>query len=144
VVEEVMVALDDESQQLAFIIHWKGGTHTRFTMPKPVSGVGRKTSMEDLEVIRELAVRYGDDEIARVLTKLGRRTATGKRWNESRVRATRKSHQIAGQRRSQSDPEVLSLARAAIRGTRGTDFSPIVRYVEGRRHLPVIELRRAA
>jgi DNA invertase Pin-like site-specific DNA recombinase len=113
VVEEVIVETDDEEKELTFTIHWKGGTHTRFEMPKPRSGVGRKTSMEDLQVIRQLAIRYGDDEIARVLTKLGRLTATGKRWNESRVRATRKTHQIPGQSRSQPDPEILTLAGAA-------------------------------
>jgi DNA invertase Pin-like site-specific DNA recombinase len=113
VVEEVIVRLDDESQELTFTIHWKGGTHTRFEMPKPKSGMGKKTSMEDLEIIRKLARRYGDDEIARVLTKLGRRTATEKRWNQSRVGATRKAYKIRGQRRSLIDPEILSLAGAA-------------------------------
>jgi len=46
-------------------------------------------------------------------SRIGRLTATGKRWNESRVRATRKTHQIPGQSRSQPDPEILTLAGAA-------------------------------
>lgn len=113
IVEEVIVRADHDGKNLAFTIHWKGGTHTRFEIPKPVTGVGRKTLMEDLEVIRALAVRYGDDEIARVLTKLGRRTATGRRWNASRVQAARKSYRIAGQSRCARDPDLLSLAGAA-------------------------------
>ncbi len=148
IVEEVIVKADEEGKQLAFTIHWKGGTHTRFEMPKPRSGVGRKTSMEDLEVVRVLAVRYGDDEIARVLTKLGRRTATGRRWNESRVRATRKGYQIAGQRRSRLDPEILSLARAAKHA--GVSDTAIRRLVdagilENRQRVPWApwEIRRA-
>ena len=60
-----------------------------------------------------MARRYGDDEIARVLTKLGRRTATGKRWNEFRVQAARKRYSIPGQSRTKTDPEILTLAGAA-------------------------------
>ncbi|MFQ5505401.1 MAG: recombinase family protein [Planctomycetota bacterium] len=113
VVEEVIVDLDDASDTLEFVIHWKGGTHTRLEMAKPRSGVGRKTDLEDLEIIRRMAERYGDDEIARVLTKLGRRTATGKRWNETRVRTVRRRYGIDGQRRAAGDPEIVTLGQAA-------------------------------
>ena len=110
VIEEVIVTLDQD--ELRFIIHWKGGTHTEFTMPKPKSGVGRKTSAEDIEVIRRMAVRYGDDDIARVLNKLGRRTATGKRWNEQRVATARQRSGIAGQKRTIADPDILTQGQA--------------------------------
>ena len=95
VIEEAVVNLDESTQRLRFVIHWKGGTHTEFEMDKPRSGAGQKTSMDDLELIRRMAVRYGDDEIARVLNKLGRRTGKGKRWNEQRVRTTRRNYSIS-------------------------------------------------
>ncbi len=113
VIEEVLVDEDEEAGELVFTLHWKGGVHTQFRMPKPPSGVGRKTSLADLDIIRRMAARYGDDEIARVLTKLKRRTATGKRWNALRVTSVRARYKIAGQRRSTPDPDVLSLAQAA-------------------------------
>ncbi len=113
VVEEVIVDEDEDAGELVFTIHWKGGVHTPFSMPKPPSGVGRQTSLEDLDIIRRMAVRYGDNEIARVLTKLKRRTATGKRWNAMRVTSIRARYKISGQRRSRPDPEVLSLAQAS-------------------------------
>ncbi len=113
VIEEVVVTLDEDTEMLSFVIHWKGGTHTGFEMTKPPSGVGKKTSMEDLEVIRRMAVRYGDDEIARVLNKLGRRTARDKRWNQQRVATARRRYSIAGRKRSTLDPEILSLGGAA-------------------------------
>ncbi len=113
VVEEVIVDMNDCGDMLHFIIHWKGGCHTDFEMEKPRSGVGQKTSLEDLEIIRRMSVRYGDDEIARVLTKLGRRTVRGKRWNEQRVFWIRRRYSISGQKRSKPDPEVLTLARSA-------------------------------
>lgn len=113
VIDEVIVNLDEPDQMLKFIIHWKGGCHTEFEMPKPPAGVGQKTSMEDLEIIRKMAGRYGDDEIARVLNKLGRKTATGKRWSEYRVRTIRGKYTISGHIRTPEDPEILTLGRAA-------------------------------
>ena len=113
VIDEAIVNLDEAKQQLHFVIHWKGDTHTEFEMDKPRSGAGQKTSIEDVELIRQMAVKYGDDEITRVLNKLGRRTGKGKRWNELRVRTVRRNYSIAGQKRSKPDPAVLSLGRAA-------------------------------
>jgi len=113
VVEEVIVYLDEDTSTLRFVIHWKGGTHTRFEMDKPKAGVGQKTTDEDLEIIRKMAIRYGDDEIAKVLVKLGRRKGKGKRWNQQRVATARRNHGIAGQKRSKPDPEILSMGQAA-------------------------------
>jgi hypothetical protein len=39
--------------------------------------------MEALEIIRRMAVRYGDDQIASVLNRLGYSTGKGKRWNQN-------------------------------------------------------------
>lgn len=94
VVEEAVVDLDEDGETLRFVVHWKGGAHTRFEMHKPASGVGRKTSLEDLDVIRKMAAHYSDDKTAAVLSKLGRRTATGKRWNQSRVGAVRRRYKL--------------------------------------------------
>lgn len=113
VVEEVIVNLEESSQTLRFIIHWKGGCHTEFMMPKPPSGVGLKTSEEDLEIIRKMAVRYGDRDIARVLNKLDRRTASGKRWNADRVGTIRAKYSIAGHIYTVKDGEILTLGQAA-------------------------------
>ncbi len=113
VVEEAVVDLDDETQLLSFVIHWKGGTHTRFEMPRPRGGVGQKTSDDDLEIIRKMAERYGDPDIANVLNRLGRRTGKGKRWNQHRVASARKAHSIAGRSRTLRDPDVLNMNEAA-------------------------------
>jgi hypothetical protein len=113
VVEEVVVNLDEATQRLRFIVHWKGGTHAQFEMDKPRSGAGRKTSMEALEIIQRMAGRYGDDQIAAVLNRLGHRTGQDKRWNEHRVATARRNHAMAGHKRTPEDPEILSLGQAA-------------------------------
>jgi len=111
IIKEVIV--NEEKQMLKFIIHWNGGCHTELEMPKPVSGIGQKTSLEDLEIIQRMAFRYGDDAIARVLNKLERKTATGKRWNESRVRIIRGKYSIAGHTHTIKDPDILTTGQSA-------------------------------
>jgi hypothetical protein len=127
VVEEVIVNLDEIGRRLKLVIHWKGGSHTPFETDQTRSGVGRPTAMEDLELIRRMAECHGDDEIARVLNKLGRKTGTGRAWNQSRVSATRKSYSIEGAAHVTPDPEILTLARAAKHtGTSDTTIKRLV------------------
>jgi DNA invertase Pin-like site-specific DNA recombinase len=113
VVEEVLVEEGESNQELRFIVHWKGGVHTPFAMPRALVPRGRKTSADDVEVIARMAARYGDDDIARVLNKLGRRTGGDKRWNVQRVARVRGRYSIAGRSRTHPDPEVLTLHTAA-------------------------------
>jgi len=128
VIEEVLVDWDEASDRLQFLIHWQGGCHTAFAMDKPRSGVGRRTAQADLEIITLMAGRgYGDDEIARVLNKLGRRTGHDKRYNQERVATARRNHAIAGQRRARRDPERLSLGEAVKQyGVSDTTFRRLV------------------
>jgi len=112
VVEEVIANLDEEGRRLRFVIHWKGGAHTEFEMDKP-SLTGKKTSLEALEVIRRMAVRYEDDQIASVLTRLGYRTGTDKRWNQTRVTTTRRRYSIPDPKPTALDSELLSMGAAA-------------------------------
>ena len=57
-----------------------------------------------------MAHRYGDDEIARVLSKLGRHTGKGNRWTQARVATVRRKHHIAAP--AAMDPDILNLAQA--------------------------------
>jgi DNA invertase Pin-like site-specific DNA recombinase len=113
VVEEIIVRTDLEKKALQFTIHWKGGTHTQLAMERPRSTTETATPMEALEVIRRMAVRHGDDQIASVLNRLGYSTGKGKRWNQTRVATARRNHSITGQRRALPDPERVSLNEAA-------------------------------
>lgn len=113
VIEEVIVDLDDGEKTLTFTIRWKGGSHTRFQMPKPAGSAAQKTAVEDMEIIRRMAERYGDDMIARVLNMLGRKTGKGNRWTMLRVATARKRAGIPGQNRTKEDPEILTVVGAA-------------------------------
>lgn len=111
-VEEIVADLEGENT-IRLIIHWKGGIHSQVEMPKPSSAAGIKTSSEALEIIRKLAHRYGDADIAAVLNKLGLQTGKGLRWTEMRVATARRSQKIVGQRRTIPNPELLSQKQAA-------------------------------
>src|SRR3989454_8983760 len=113
VVEEIIVHADVEKTILQFTIHWKGGVHTQLEMERPVSATESATPMEALDIIRRMAVRHGDDQIASVLNRLGYSTGKGKRWNQNRVATARHNHTIAGQKRALPDPDIVSLSEAA-------------------------------
>jgi len=111
--EEIIVRTDAEKKTLAFTIHWKGGAHTQLVMerPRPVTEIA--TPMEALEIIRRMAVRHGDDQIASVLNRLGYSTGKQKRWNQNRVATVRRNYSIPGQKRALPDPDRVSLSEAA-------------------------------
>ncbi|HXJ41305.1 MAG TPA: recombinase family protein [Bryobacteraceae bacterium] len=113
IVEEIIVCLDVEKKILQFTIHWKGGVHTRLEMGRPRSATETTTPTDVLDIIRRMAVRHGDDEIASVLNRLGYLTGKGKRWNQYRVATARQNHSIAGQKRALPDPDRVSLNEAA-------------------------------
>jgi DNA invertase Pin-like site-specific DNA recombinase len=113
VLEEIIVRTDPGKETLHFTIHWKGGVHTRLDMDRPRSATETATPMEALEIIRRMAIRHGDDQIASVLNRLGYSTGKGNRWNQNRVATARKNHSIAGQKRALPDPERISLNEAA-------------------------------
>src|SRR6476646_9054883 len=111
--EEIVVRADADNKILEFTIHWKGGVHTQLTMERPRSATETATPVEALEIIRRMAVRYGDDQIASVLNRRGYSTGKGKRSNQTRVATARRNHSIAGQKRALPDPERVSLSQAA-------------------------------
>ena len=109
-INEIVVDID-AAQQINMVIHWHGGCHTTFSMKKPMSGaVVHKTAIEDVDLIARMAQRYGDDQIARVLSKLGRHTGKGNRWTQARVATVRRKHHIAAP--AAIDPDILNLAQA--------------------------------
>jgi DNA invertase Pin-like site-specific DNA recombinase len=111
--EEIIVRTDAEKKTLEFTIHWKGSAHTQLTMERPRPATETATPMEALEIIRRMAVRHGDDQIASVLNRLGYSTGKGKRWNQTRVATARRNYSITGQKRALPDPERVSLSEAA-------------------------------
>ena len=112
-IEEIIVRTDQDKKSLELVIYWNGGAHTQLAMERPRSATETATPMEALDIIRCMAVHYGDDQIASVLNRRGYSTGKGKRWNQTRVATARRNHSIAGQKRALPDLERVSLSQAA-------------------------------
>ena len=78
-IEEIIVRTDQDKKTLELVIHWKGGVHTQLAMERPRSATETATPVEALDIIRSMAVRHGDDQIASVLNRRGYSTGKGKR-----------------------------------------------------------------
>lgn len=127
-IHEVIANLDEQHQQLQFVIHWQGGAHTRFEMPKPRSAAhAHKTDEQDLDLIRKMAPRYPDLEIARVLSSLGRKTGKGQRWTHRSVAYLRRRYRLGPY-----DPDALAETLSLTQATKhcGVSDGTIKRLIE--------------
>ena len=112
VIKEIVVDIDEENEQLNLIIHWDGGSHTALDVPRPMPACkANKTDEDDLEIIRKMSVRYDDTEIAKVLSKLGRKTGRGNNWHKHNVGTARRSLGIKAVK-ANNDEGLFNLAEA--------------------------------
>ena len=94
VLEEIVATLTQERIEL--LIHWRGGDHTRLSVPRNRTGQHRFSSdIEVQDLIRALARQQQDGAIAATLNRLGKRTGRGNAWTEARVRSFRNDRRIA-------------------------------------------------
>lgn len=71
-IEEIVVDVDQPTNQVVLLIHWSGGRHTELRVTKPKTGEhGHKTAVEAVEVVKQMAGQYPDDVIASTLNRLG-------------------------------------------------------------------------
>ena len=91
VLEEIVVTLADG--RIDLILHWRGGDHTRLSVPRNRRGQHRwAASAEVVDLVRGLARQLPDGGIAATLNRLGKKTGRGNSWTEARVRSFRKGH----------------------------------------------------
>lgn len=96
------------------MIHWRGGQHSQLRVRKPRSGEhGCHTPEEALAVIRSMATRWSDDDIATSLNRMAMRTGQGKTWTAHRVSSLRRVHGIHAYRSAEKNGEWLTMFEAA-------------------------------
>jgi DNA invertase Pin-like site-specific DNA recombinase len=89
-IQEVVADVDERSQEVVLIIHWVGGRHSELRVRKLRTGQHRHcTKAEAVDIVRQMAATYTDEEIALTLNRLRLKTGVGNTWNEARVRSLR-------------------------------------------------------
>jgi excisionase family DNA binding protein len=113
-IEEIRVS-EQDPRGLELLIHWTGGKHTRLHVPRNRTGQHRRcTDRAVVDVVRELARRVPDAQIARLLNRLGYRTGAGNTWTQQRVVSLRHAHDIPVYTPN-PDGVVLTIGQAAQR-----------------------------
>src|SRR5712692_693110 len=116
VIEEIIADLDEKSGEIVLVIHWAGGRHSELRVKKNETGKHRRcTNVDAIGIIRQMAERFSDEQIAATLNRLGLKTGAGNTWNEARVRSARQYHQLLTFDPSHPGNNSLTLREAAQR-----------------------------
>ncbi|MCL2649388.1 MAG: hypothetical protein FWD61_20745, partial [Phycisphaerales bacterium] len=99
------------ANEVVLVIHWHGGQHSQLRVRKPKSG--RCTSDDAIAVIRSMAVRWSDQDIAATLNRMGMRTSDLKTWTVKRVLTARRKRGILGCRSVDPNGEWFTMSEAA-------------------------------
>ncbi|MER8951100.1 helix-turn-helix domain-containing protein, partial [Mesorhizobium sp. M0809] len=115
-IKDIVADVDDDARDVILTIHWHGGQHSQVRVRKPKSGEhGQRTPEEALAIMRSMATRWSDAEIAATLNRMGMQTGQGKTWTARRVQSLRTVHKISGYRSSDKNGEWLTMSDAAAR-----------------------------
>jgi DNA invertase Pin-like site-specific DNA recombinase len=96
-IQEIIADVEESSREIVLLIHWAGGRHSELRLKKREIGRHRQcTSMEAVEVVRQMAGRFTDELIAATLNRLGMRTGIGNTWDKTRVYSLRQHRRLPG------------------------------------------------
>ena len=94
-IREIIVDVEEKSREVVLVIHWAGGCHSELRVKKFATGRSRRcTDPEAIEVLRQMAGKFSDRQIAATMNRLRLRTGVGNSWNEMRVRSARSYYQL--------------------------------------------------
>lgn len=113
-ITDIIADVDEAAREVILTIHWQGGQHSQLRVRKPKTGEhGCRTSNEALAVIRSMACRWPDKDIAASLNRMGMHTGQGKTWTAHRVSSLRRVHGIRAYRSAEKNGEWLTMSEAA-------------------------------
>jgi DNA invertase Pin-like site-specific DNA recombinase/transposase-like protein len=88
------VQLTKQDRDVTVKILWIGGAVTEHIVHLPKTRSKRHTSLDLVELVRQLSTKFNDDQIARILIRQGRKTATGLTFNAHNVANLRRNYGI--------------------------------------------------
>jgi DNA invertase Pin-like site-specific DNA recombinase len=115
-IHEIVADVDEAHHTIVLLTHWAGGRHSELRVKRNETGRhGRSTGLEVIGVLRQLAGRFPDEQIAATLNRLGLQTGSGNSWNELRVRSARHYHGLPAFDPNQPRDGLVTLDEAARR-----------------------------
>jgi len=138
-IEEIIVTVNEAAPSIDLVIHWKGGKHTALKIVKNRTGQhSRATRREVIEVVRELARRLPDGQIARILNRLGYETGAGNGFTANRVVTLRNYHGIPVYNSGAEVPGVTIEKAAAMLGVSPSTVRRMIQagIIEARQPVP--------
>jgi DNA invertase Pin-like site-specific DNA recombinase len=113
-IKEIIADVDDAAREVVLVIHWIGGQHSELRVKKPKPGEhGCSTPEQALGVMRSMAGRWSDQDIAATLNRMRMPTGQGKTWTAHRVGSIRRVNGIHGYLSAEKNGEWLTLRDAA-------------------------------
>jgi len=105
-VTDIIADVDDATREIVLTIHWRGGQHSQLRLRKPRSGEhGCRTPDQALAVMRSMATRWSDADIAATLNRMGMPTGQGKTRTAHRVSSVRRVNGIDAYRSAEKTGE---------------------------------------
>ena len=115
-IREVIADVDEEKSEVVLVVHWDGGRHSEIRVHKNKTGHHRRRTGEEAEsIIRRMAGRWPDEEIAATLNRLGLRTGAGNTWNEQRVYTLRHRRKLPAFDPNRAKDDTITLDEASRR-----------------------------
>jgi hypothetical protein len=141
-IREIVADVDEKQREIVLLIHWAGGGHSELRLKKSDTGKHRHcTNIEAVEVIRKMAGKFPDEQIAATLNRLRLRTGADNAWNQNRVYSVRHYHQLPAFDPNQHNLDEVTLKEAAQR----LDLSPpSVRHMIAHNILPAQQVVECA
>jgi excisionase family DNA binding protein len=126
-IQEIVADVEEAHRIIVLVIHWTGGRHSELRVKANEKGHhGRCTSLEALGVVRQMAMRFSDQQIAVTLNRLGLLTGNGNTWTEGRVCAARGTHGIPACDRTQPREHVTLEEAAQYLGVSATTVRRLI------------------
>ena len=111
---EVVLTIHASERRAALEICWEGGARTELQVRLGANVFeSRRTSEDTIELIRRLAEHHPDRQIANILSRQGRLTASGLPFTQARVQSVRTRAAIPAAPPPDPDSELLTIQQAA-------------------------------
>ncbi len=112
-VHEVLLDLDEASNEVLITIHWTGGRHTVLRIPRVRARKYEGTQPSAVDVVRELGGQFPDRDMAVTMNRM--RCTGAERWTTERVRELRERLAISAFDPSTTNTDLISVNEAARR-----------------------------